>query len=47
MKEEVEETIRSLPTGKSPGSDDIPAELIKKGGNKLVTVMIAICQTVW
>ena len=32
MREEVEEAIRSLPTGKSPGSDNIPAELIKKGG---------------
>ena len=39
MREEVEEAIRSLPAGKSPGTDNIPAELLKKGGSELVTVI--------
>ena len=47
MREEVEEAIRSLPTGKSPGADNIPAELIKKGGSELVTIITALCQKIW
>ena len=46
MREEVEEAIRSLPTGKSPGADNIPAEQIKKGGSELVTIITALCQKI-
>ena len=45
MREEVE-AICNLPTGKSPGADNIPAELIKKGGTELVTVITALCQKI-
>ena len=47
MREEVEEAIRSLPSGKSPGTDNIPAELLKKGGSELVTVITTLCQKIW
>ena len=47
IREEVEEAIRNLPSGKSPGADNIPAELLKKGGDELVTVITAICQKIW
>ena len=46
MREEVEEAIRSLPAGKSPGTDNIPAELLKKGGTELVTVITTLCQKI-
>ena len=32
-REEVEEAVRSLKAGKSPGVDNIPSELLKNGGN--------------
>ena len=31
MREEVEETVCSLKTGKSPGMDNIPSKLLKTG----------------
>ena len=47
MKEEVEEAIRSLPPGKSPGADNVPAELLKHGGSALTSVITTICQKIW
>ena len=47
LREEVEEAIRSLPTGKSPGADNITAELLKHGGQEMVTYVTAICQKIW
>lgn len=47
MREEVEEAIRSLPEGKSPGADNIPTELLKHGGNELVTIVTSLCQKIW
>ena len=47
MREEEEAAIRSLTTGKSPGADNIPAELLKHVGNDLVTVVTSLCQKIW
>ena len=47
LKEEVEEAIRSLPAGKSPGADNIPAELIKHGGEEVKKIITRICQKIW
>ena len=47
MREEVEEAIRSLPVGKSPGADNIPAELLKNGGSPLADVVTSMCQKIW
>ena len=47
MREEVEEAISSLPMGKAPGADNIPAELLKKGGSHVVDIVTAICQKIW
>ena len=47
MREEVEKAIRSLPVGKSPGADNIPAELLKNGGSHLADLITTICQKVW
>ena len=47
MKKEVEVVIQSLPADKSPRADNFPAERLKQGGNKLVTLMSAFCQEIW
>ena len=36
LQAEVEEAVRSLKTGKSPGIDNIPAELWKHGGQEMI-----------
>ena len=46
MRREVEEAIKTLQDGKSPGVDNIPAEMLKYGGEDLVTVLTAICQKI-
>ena len=47
LKEEVEAAIKKLKTGKSPGVDNIPAELIKSGGTETATALTALCQRIW
>ena len=47
LKEEVEEAIRNLPSGKSPGADNISAELLKHGGKELSNYITTICQKIW
>ena len=47
LREEVEEAIRSLKAGRSPGGDNIPFELLKNGSEATVTVPTAICQKIW
>ena len=37
--EEIEEMIKSLPNGKAAGVDEVPNELIKKGGKTLVVLI--------
>ena len=44
LREAVEEAVRSLKAGKSPGADNIPFELFKNGGETTKTVLTAICQ---
>ena len=47
LETEVEEAIRSLKGGKSPGIDNIPSELIKHGGPQITKWMRIICQKIW
>ena len=47
LKEEVEQAIKGLKGGKSPGPDNIPSELLKCGGEAVTTVLTALCQTIW
>ena len=42
----MEAAIKSLAPGKSPGVDNVPGELLKNGGEKLVTVLTALCQKI-
>ena len=47
LKEEVEAAIKSLKSGKSAGIDNIPAELIKHGGEAVTDVLTRICNKIW
>lgn len=47
LKEEIDEAIKALPAGKSPGADNIPAELLKHGGEEMKNAITKICQKIW
>jgi exonuclease III len=47
MPSEVEEAVRSLKGDKSPGVDDVPAELLKHGGEAVSTILTTICKKIW
>ena len=42
LREEVEEAVRSLKAGKSPGVDNIPSEWLKNGGEATTAVLTVI-----
>ena len=47
LQEEVEEAIRTLNNGKSPGIDNVPAELQQHGGQHVVKTLTALCNEIW
>ena len=47
MRSEIEEAIKSLKKGKSPGIDNIPGELIQAGGEHMTTALLNICNIIW
>ena len=47
LRSEVEKALKELPNGKSPGVDQIPAELIKASGEEGVSVMHRLCCRIW
>eukprot|EP00745_Piridium_sociabile_P019023 TRINITY_DN2876_c1_g1_i4.p1 TRINITY_DN2876_c1_g1~~TRINITY_DN2876_c1_g1_i4.p1 ORF type:complete len:404 (+),score=105.74 TRINITY_DN2876_c1_g1_i4:2-1213(+) len=47
LREEVEAAIRSLKNGKAAGTDNIPAELIKHGGEAVTDILTRICNLIW
>ena len=44
---EVEAAISSLKHGKAAGVDNIPAELIKYGGETVIDILTSICNKIW
>ena len=44
---EVENAIDKLNNNKSPGIDEIPAELIKAGGPQMAKEIHLICNKIW
>ena len=46
-RKEVEEALRALKGGKSPGANNIPAELLKHGGPEMIKVLATLCQRIW
>ena len=47
LREEVALAIKSLNEGKSPGVNNIPAELVKTGGEYTIDVMTIMCNRIW
>ena len=47
LREEVETAIRSLKNGKAAGVDNVPAELIKNGGETVTDILLKICNKIW
>uniref|UniRef100_A0A3B1JXQ2 ribonuclease H n=1 Tax=Astyanax mexicanus TaxID=7994 RepID=A0A3B1JXQ2_ASTMX len=47
LKEEVRHAVKRLKTGKSPGPDNIPAELLKNGGEDTISILTSMCQKIW
>ena len=47
LKREVEVAVRSLKAGKSPGVDNVPAELVKAAGEEAVEALTVLCQKIW
>ena len=44
---EMEAAVQSLKKGKSPGVDNIPAELFQTGGKDVITALTTICNRIW
>ena len=47
LKEEVKHAVHRLKPGKSPGPDNIPAELLKHGGEETIRILTLMCQKIW
>lgn len=47
LVEEVESAVKHLKNGKSPGLDNIPAELIKHAGVNCIKTLHLICTNIW
>ena len=47
LLEEVEAAVKRMPMNKSPGADEITAEMIKAGGCDLIKQIHDVCNTVW
>ena len=43
----MEAAVQSLKKGKSAGVDNIPAELVQKGGEDVITALMTICNKIW
>ena len=43
----MDAAAKSLKKGKSAGVDDIPAELVKAGGEDIITTLTTICDKIW
>ena len=47
LRREKEIPVKSIKIGKSSGIDNIPAELIQSGDDKMIDVLTTICKSVW
>ena len=45
--EEIGNVIKELKNNKAPGIDNLPAELIKEGGNKLIYFLHKLFELIW
>jgi len=47
LLEEIKEAIKDLKIGKSPGNDQVTAEMIKYGGEKVAIFYHRLCTKIW
>ena len=47
LHKEMEAAVQSLKKGKSAGVDNMPAELVKAGGEDVITALTTICNKIW
>jgi len=47
LLEEIKEAIKDLKIGKSPGNDQVTAEMIKYGGEKVAIFYHSLCKKIW
>ena len=47
LRKEVEAAVQSLKKGKSAGVDNIPAELVRAGGEDVITAFTTTCNKIW
>ena len=47
LREEVEAAVKCLKGGKTPGDDNMTAELIKNGGEAMISTLTIICNKIW
>ena len=47
LREEVEAAVKYLKGEKSPGADNMPAELIKNRGEAMISALTTICNKIW
>ena len=47
LLEEIQEAIKDLKIGKSPGNDQVTAEMIKYGGEKVAIFYHRLCTKIW
>ena len=47
LRDEIEKAIKQLKDGKAAGVDNIPGELLKHGGEKVINAMTLICNAIW
>ena len=47
LREEVITAVKALKAGKSAGVDNIPAELVKAGGDSTIDMLHLICNKIW
>ena len=47
LESEVRWALKVISDDKSPGSDKIPIELVKNGGEKTVKAITGLCQKIW
>ena len=46
-EEEIRDAVKSLKSGKAPGSDEITPEVLKAGGDHMIQMLLKISKKVW
>ena len=47
LRSEVAHALRQIADRKAPGPDEVPAELMKRGGDRVVDRLHGICLGIW